>query len=87
MYKTLMHICCMLIRKAKLNMPEAGHDAHSNTCYDNGMIELGMDTHDAHDPVIVSKLTAKTGPRTESNSRLYIPEPRGRCVLHEQMKN
>ncbi len=81
MYKTLMHICCMLLRKADLSMPAAGHNARSNTCCDNGLNRFGIDTHDAHDAVVVGTLNAKTGPCTESNSGLCTPDPRGRRVF------
>ena len=62
MHKTLMvYICCMLLRKAEQYLPEAGHDARSNTRYDNEWNGLGMSVHDAHDAVNVGALTAKTG--------------------------
>ena len=69
-----MHICCMLLRKTDLNMPAAGHNACSNTCCDNGLNELGVDIIDSRNAVIVSPLTAKTGPCTESNSGLYTSD-------------
>ena len=42
MHRTLIHICCVLLRRAKLNLPEAGHHAGSNTCCDNGLNRFGV---------------------------------------------
>jgi len=83
----VMHICCMLLRKANLNLPEGGHNARSHTRHDNGLNELGIDTRDAHDAVVVGALTAKTGPCTESNSGLCTPD-RGEdvCFVNKYLK-